>query len=152
MTVYVDDMKAQFGRMVMCHMLADTDEELLAMADRIGVQRKWHQYPGTHRSHFDIALSKRAEAVAAGAVEIRWRDAGRVTNHRRKVALGKAEPLSIVEILTIEAYPDGVMVEGDGVPPHPPSRHCGCAECAAYFNGEPCTRGVLPSSNDQQEK
>lgn len=108
MTVYVDDMRADFGRMVMCHMLADSDAELLAMADRIGVQRKWHQYPGTHRSHFDIALSKRAAAIAEGAQAIRWRDAGRINMHRRKVALGKAEPLTIAEILTIEAYPDGV--------------------------------------------
>lgn len=99
MTVYVDDMRAAFGRMVMCHMLADTDDELLAMADRIGVQRKWHQYPGTFRSHFDIALSKRAAAVAAGAVEIRWRDSGRVSMHRRMVAAGKAEPRTIAEIL-----------------------------------------------------
>jgi len=98
-TVYVDDMKATFGRMVMCHMLADSDEELLVMAKRIGVQRKWHQHPGTFRSHFDIALSKRAEAVKAGAVEIRWRDSGRVSMHRRMVAAGKAEPRTIAEIL-----------------------------------------------------
>lgn len=70
MTVYVDDMRAQFGRMVMCHMLSDTTEELLAMADRIGVQRKWLQCAGTPKEHFDIALSKRALAVAAGAVEV----------------------------------------------------------------------------------
>ena len=70
MTVYVDSMRAPYGRMVMCHMLADTDGELLAMADRIGVQRKWHQYPGTYRSHFDISLSKRTLAMRAGAVEI----------------------------------------------------------------------------------
>ena len=78
MSVYVDDMKAAFGNMVMCHMWADTDAELLAMADRIGVQRKWIQgHPelsfGKHRNaswvHFDIALSKRALAVKAGAIE-----------------------------------------------------------------------------------
>lgn len=109
MAVYVDDMKAQFGRMVMCHMLADTDAELLAMADRIGVQRRWHQYPGTHRSHFDIALSKRAEAVKAGAQEIAWRDSGRISMHRRMVALGKAEPRTIAEILAV-----GDGVKGDG--------------------------------------
>lgn len=76
MTVYVDDMRAEYGRMVMCHMIADTDEELHAMADRIGVARKWFQKPGTPRRHYDIALSKRALAVAAGATEITWREAG----------------------------------------------------------------------------
>lgn len=83
MTVYVDNMRAAFGRMKMCHMVADTDEELLAMADRIGVRRKWHQYPGTHRSHFDIALSKRALAVAAGAVEVTMIELGRILQAKR---------------------------------------------------------------------
>lgn len=83
MTVYVDDMRAKFGRMVMCHMIADTDEELHAMADRIGVARKWFQKPGTERRHYDIALSKRALAVAAGAVEITWRQTGAMVAHRR---------------------------------------------------------------------
>jgi hypothetical protein len=69
-SVYVDDMRAGFGRMVMCHMLADSTAELLAMADRIGVQRKWLQSAGTPKEHFDIALSKRALAVKAGAIEI----------------------------------------------------------------------------------
>lgn len=77
MAVYVDDMRAPFGRMKMCHMWADTREELFAMADRIGVARKWFQrpagtsLPGMDASweHFDIALSKRAIAVKFGAVE-----------------------------------------------------------------------------------
>jgi NRPS condensation-like uncharacterized protein len=69
--------------MVMCHMLADTEEELVAMADHIGVARRWHQYAGTFKSHFDIALSKRALAVAAGAVEITWRRAGEMQRLRR---------------------------------------------------------------------
>jgi hypothetical protein len=75
MAVYVDDMKAGYGRMVMCHMVADTEAELHAMAALIGVDRKWYQYPHKSRyPHYDIALSKRALAVAAGAQEIRWRD------------------------------------------------------------------------------
>lgn len=41
MAVYVDPAQHPFGRMIMCHMWADTLDELLAMADRIGVQRKW---------------------------------------------------------------------------------------------------------------
>lgn len=70
MAVYVDDMEASYGRMVMCHMLADTTDELLAIADKIGVARKWIQKAGTHHEHFDIAKSKRALAIKHGAIEI----------------------------------------------------------------------------------
>lgn len=70
MAVYVDDARLPFGRMVMCHMMADTTEELHAMADRIGVARRWIQFPGTYREHYDIALSKRKLAIAAGAREV----------------------------------------------------------------------------------
>jgi hypothetical protein len=88
MTVYVDDMKAKFGRMTMCHMLADSDDELHAMADKIGVARRWWQSPQkTSGSHYDIALSKRALAVAAGAVEITWRQAGAM--NRRRIVTGQ---------------------------------------------------------------
>lgn len=71
MTVYVDDMQARFRNMIMCHMIADTEAELHAMADRIGVARRWYQ-----GNHYDIAQSKRALAVSAGAVEITWRQCG----------------------------------------------------------------------------
>jgi hypothetical protein len=81
--VYVDNMRAGYGRLKLCHMLADSDEELHAMADHIGVARKWHQAPPKHDSHYDIALSKRALAVAAGAVEISWKQAGCMTMRRR---------------------------------------------------------------------
>ena len=70
MPVYVDDMRAPYGRMVMCHMIADSTSELLAMVDRIGVQRRWIQHAGTHLEHFDVSLAKRAEAIAAGAQSV----------------------------------------------------------------------------------
>jgi hypothetical protein len=87
-SVYVDDMRAGFGRMVMCHMIADTTDELLAMADRIGVQRKWLQKAGTSQEHFDICLSKRAKAVAAGAAEITLRDLAVKCRQKRDAARG----------------------------------------------------------------
>lgn len=74
MSVYVDDAELPFGRMLMCHMTADTTEELHAMADRIGVARRWVQHPGTYREHYDICKSKRALAVQAGAVEVSGRE------------------------------------------------------------------------------
>lgn len=90
MPVYVDDMRAKFGQMIMCHMVADTEAELHAMADLIGVDRKWYQYPKKSRyPHYDIALSKRALAVAHGAQEIRWRDCPAIS--RRCLEAIKAE-------------------------------------------------------------
>jgi hypothetical protein len=74
MAVYVDTMRAAFGRMVMCHMIADSREELDAMADRIGVQRKWIQHEGTHMEHYDVSLTKKAAAIRLGAVEIGMRE------------------------------------------------------------------------------
>lgn len=70
MSVYVDSMFHQYGRMLMCHMVADTHEELLAMADRIGVKRKWLQHEGEPAEHFDVCSSKRLAAVRAGALEV----------------------------------------------------------------------------------
>jgi hypothetical protein len=67
-SVYVDEAVWPYGRMMMCHMLADRVEDLHAMADKIGVARRWFQnkrYP-----HYDICKSKRSLAVQFGAVEI----------------------------------------------------------------------------------
>lgn len=69
MTVYVDNVRHRYGRMVMCHMWADSLDELLAMADTIGVQRKWlQQPPKASWVHFDICITKKSAAIAVGAV------------------------------------------------------------------------------------
>ena len=86
MSVYVDDMRAQFGSLVMCHMVADSHEELVAMADRIKVQQKWIQKAGTIYEHFDICLSKRALVVKLGARQITMKELGRMLHGRRIAA------------------------------------------------------------------
>jgi hypothetical protein len=69
MTVYVDDVRHSFGRMIMCHLWADTLDELFAMVDRIGVRRQWlQQPPKASWAHFDVSLAMKAKALANGAV------------------------------------------------------------------------------------
>lgn len=84
--VYVDDMYkspiGQFGRMKMSHMIADSQKELLEMADKIGVPRKWIQKEGTPLEHFDISMGKRDLAIKAGAKEVSWRELGEMTMKR----------------------------------------------------------------------
>lgn len=70
MPVYVDALRDWGWRLgPSCHMIADTLDELHAMAGRIGLQRKWFQ---DKRSgpHYDLTRARRAKAVAAGAVEL----------------------------------------------------------------------------------
>jgi hypothetical protein len=92
MTVYVDDMKADYEpshrhgfKYVMSHMFADTEDELHAMADKIGVLRKWYQ-----GDHYDITQSKRALAVQAGAKEITVREMARMVMAQRRSRAGLA--------------------------------------------------------------
>ncbi len=81
--VYVDNFNAKFGNMIMCHLIADTTAELLEMVDKIGVNRKWIQYPSTYNEHFDICLSKKKKALAVGALEINFREYAVFCNNRK---------------------------------------------------------------------
>ena len=78
MTVYVDSARNHYRGMIMCHMWADEVEELLAMVDKIGVDRKWIQghptlsltkYASARWVHFDISLTKKRLALKHGAVQ-----------------------------------------------------------------------------------
>lgn len=85
MAVYIDNMFARYRGMKMSHMLADSDAELHAMADRIGVERRhWQRPTDTCGSHYDIAMSKRALAIEAGAVPITRRQAAAMNARRRE--------------------------------------------------------------------
>lgn len=69
MSVYVDNARIPYGRMLMCHMLADTDSELHAMARAIGVARRHYQ-----GDHYDVCLSKQREAIKLGATLVGSRE------------------------------------------------------------------------------
>lgn len=57
----------------MCHMMADTLEELHEMADKLGLKREWlHEHP--RMPHYDICKSNRAKAIKLGAVEESTKD------------------------------------------------------------------------------
>ena len=71
MPVYVDKSRNSFRGMIMCHMLADSVEELHAFAERLGLERSWFQ-PGS-TPHYDLSTRKRRIAIQLGAISIeRW--------------------------------------------------------------------------------
>lgn len=80
--VYVDDYRAPYRGMIMCHMAADSRAELFAMAEKIGLRARWIQASGTWKEHFDVSLTKRSLAVQAGAVEVDSKKLVRVMRDR----------------------------------------------------------------------
>jgi hypothetical protein len=72
--VYVDNLISFFGSSFRCHMAADTTEELLEMATKIGIDHRWLQKDGTWKEHFDVCRGKREKAVALGAKEVTTRE------------------------------------------------------------------------------
>lgn len=69
--IYVDNYNAKFRNFIMCHMMADTEEELDTMAKKIGLKKGWK-----HHDHYDVSLSKKKLAIQNGAIEITCREMG----------------------------------------------------------------------------
>jgi hypothetical protein len=58
----------------MCHMIADTHDELIQMANKISINLKHIQYKGLPKEHFDICKSKRDIAISNGAIQVSSKD------------------------------------------------------------------------------
>ena len=89
MTCYVDTVRAypdaglRFERF--CHLLADSREELHAMADELGIPRRFFQdHPW--RWHHDLPEPLRSRAVELGAREVTMHEVGALLRERRRAA------------------------------------------------------------------
>lgn len=65
-----------------CHLFADTEEELHAFAERLGIVRYWYQ-----GDHYDLTPARRAAAVKLGALEVDRRELAkrRITRRRHVI-------------------------------------------------------------------
>lgn len=69
MSVYVDSTRNRLGRMIMCHMWADTERELFDMAEKLEMRASWVQRPPKVRwVHYDLSLGRKQQALALGAI------------------------------------------------------------------------------------
>jgi hypothetical protein len=93
MAVYVDDGRRPLGRMLMSHMWADSKTELLSMADRIGLSRRWMQQPPAATwLHFDVCQATRERAIAAGAIPV---DQTEAVAHRARLDVASGVPSKV---------------------------------------------------------
>lgn len=92
MPVYVDNVfipaDVPNGRVVhsskWCHLVADTSEELIALAVKIGLRPGYIQHPGTVHEHFDVTEGKRWQAIRAGAIQIDWTELAELDTAKRE--------------------------------------------------------------------
>ena len=69
MTVYVDDAVHAWRGQRWAHLMADTLDELHAMAARLGIPRRAFQNK-TSGAHYDVTTELRERAIALGVVAI----------------------------------------------------------------------------------
>lgn len=91
MTVYVDSLRmpATVGRIRAnwSHLTADTTDELVEFAARLGLKRSWIQNPGhVWKEHFDVTDTKRDFAVRIGAQPITMQEACALWAVKREAA------------------------------------------------------------------
>lgn len=103
MTVYVDEIcrwptRIRCFQDGSCHMTADTEEELHVMAGAIGLRRAWFQ-PHSTAPHYDLTPSKRALALAHGAVFVPAKEqARRRIASRASSGLARPGPRAVIGI------------------------------------------------------
>lgn len=105
MAVYVDPAVHPFGRMIMCHLWADSLDELHGFAARLGLKRAWFQEPPKASwCHYDVGKRLRARAIALGAIPVD----GLAAVEARARQVGDARKLAFAaRCRTVRAEPQG---------------------------------------------
>lgn len=89
MAIYLDNLaswgwKLRGREIQSCHMFTDSLnlEDLHRFAEQIGLRRDWFQ-PHRVAPHYDLTPSRRANAVALGAIEVDRKTASSIWRQRR---------------------------------------------------------------------
>lgn len=69
MPVYVDNDEIHLHGYVLCHMYADTLDELHLMAKHLKLASRWF-HEGKHFPYYTLSKGKRAEAIRRGATPV----------------------------------------------------------------------------------
>lgn len=171
MTVFVDDFRVSAVvrgmRRRWSHLLADSDEELLEFAKRIGLDPAWIQHPGEPHCHFDVTDAMRVKAIAAGAEQITYRESGALVGVKRERMRAEAAAEAPAPV---QHPAEVVIVCGRGKPPprynpqlqrhswHPRDEATGlhrCRFCGLAYRSEPSGKGwikewTLPNGTNGQ--
>jgi hypothetical protein len=105
--VYIDDWRqpARLGPVDdrWSHLVADSDAELHAFAARLGMKRAWFQHKASrpHQGHYDLPERAREDALALGAVEVTWRQVGRMMRDRRATRTAGSDTAPVVGRRTV---------------------------------------------------
>ena len=109
--IYVDAAQIPYGRMKMAHMLADSTEELEAIARKIGLDPKHIEYRGLPNEHVNVSQAYRTKAIKAGAQEISSKGLVRIIRRKRN---GEDPPLPMEDLSeTPDPNPDFEGEEDD---------------------------------------
>jgi Protein of unknown function (DUF4031) len=102
-TVYVDNVRipATVGRRHAhwSHLTADTQDELHAFAELLGLRRAWFQRGKSYAGrppvgwHYDVTDDMRLQALALGAQPVTMRDLAAILSARRAVSSAQLRPL-----------------------------------------------------------
>jgi hypothetical protein len=91
--VYVDSPIWERWERRWCHLLADEEDELHALATAIGCKRERFQSRPRRPwvDHYDIDEERRAQAVQAGAIELSRREVCELVAGKRIAALARRD-------------------------------------------------------------